>query len=181
MNRVVKLSALVLLLGVGACATAPTGPSVFVLPGSAKSFDQFRIDEAVCRQYANEQVAGLTPKEAATDSAVRSAAVGTVVGAAAGALIGGGRGAAVGAGTGLVVGSAVGANAAHASGYTSQQRYDYAYQQCMYAKGNKIPVAGQVATPRRQAYSYYPPPPSARPPYPYPPSAGGSYPPPPPR
>ena len=173
MNRVVKLSALVLLLGVGACATAPTGPSVFVLPGSAKSFDQFRIDEAVCRQYANEQVAGLTPKEAATDSAVRSAAVGTVVGAAAGALIGGGRGAAVGAGTGLIVGSAAGAGAAQGSAHTLQQRYDIGYQQCMYAKGHRVPVAARFENSRRSAaYSRpLPPPPPAGTPPPPPPGA----------
>lgn len=173
MRRVVTLSSLVALLGLAACVTTPTGPSVMVLPGSAKSFEAFRDDEAVCRQYAFEQVGGVTANQAATESAVTSAAVGTAVGAAAGALIGGGRGAAVGAGSGLIVGSAAGAGYAGVSGATSQQRYDFAYQQCMYLKGNKIPVAGQIAPPRSRAYTYsYPPPP---------PSGGAYYPPPPPR
>jgi hypothetical protein len=177
MKRILKLSPLVLLLGLGACVTVPTGPSVLVLPGSTKTFDQFREDEAVCRQYAFEQVGGTTANQAVADSAVRSAAVGTAVGAAAGALIGGGRGAAVGAGSGLLVGSAVGADAAGVSGYASQQRYDYAYQQCMYLKGNRVPVAGEISSPRRQAYTSYPPPPPNAPP----PGSGPYYPPPPPR
>lgn len=177
LKRVAALSGLVALLGLGACATAPTGPSVMVLPGSAKTFEAFRSDEGVCRQYAFEQVGGVTAKQAATESAVTSAAVGTGIGAAAGALIGGGRGAAVGAGGGLLVGSAAGAGYAGASGATSQQRYDHAYQQCMYLKGNRIPVAGHVASPRSRAYSYsYPPPPYAPPP-----GGGAYYPPPPPR
>jgi len=175
MGRVLKISSLATLLGLAACVTVPTGPSVMVLPGSAKTFEAFRADEAVCRQYAFEQVGGVTANQAATQSAVSSAAVGTAVGAAAGALIGGGRGAAVGAGSGLIVGSAAGAGYAGVSGATSQQRYDYAYQQCMYLKGNRIPVAGEIA-PRRRAYTYsYPPPPNAMPP------SGAYYPPPPPR
>jgi len=176
MKRFLRLAPLVLLLGLAACATVPSGPSVLVLPGSTKSFDQFRADEAVCREYAYEQVGGTTANQAAADSAVRSAAVGTAVGAAAGALIGGGRGAAVGAGGGLLLGSAVGADAASVSGYASQQRYDHAYQQCMYLKDNKVPVSGRVVSPRRQAYAYPPPPPNTPPP-----SGGAYYPPPPPR
>jgi hypothetical protein len=42
------------------CATAPTGPGVLVLPGTGKSFDQFRFDEHECRQYAHAQVGGST-------------------------------------------------------------------------------------------------------------------------
>jgi hypothetical protein len=137
---------------------------MMALPGSTKSFDQFRADDAVCRQFAYEQVGGVTAQQAATDSAVRSAAVGTAIGAAAGALIGGSEGAAVGAGTGLIVGSAAGAGYADVSAGSTQQRYDYAYHQCMYLKGNKVPVAGHVASRPRQAYGYYPPPPNAPPP-----------------
>ena len=177
MKRVPVLISLVALLGLVGCATTPAGPSVMVLPGSTKTFDAFRADDAVCRQYAFEQVGGVTANQAATQSAATSAAVGTAVGAAAGALIGGGRGAAVGAGTGLIVGSAAGAGYAGDAATTSQQRYDYAYQQCMYLKGNKIPVAGELVAPRSRAYSYrYPPPPYAPPP-----SGGGYFPPPPPR
>src|SRR5678816_677344 len=38
-----------------ACASAPTGPSVMVLPGSGKSFEQFQAEDAACRQWAAQQ------------------------------------------------------------------------------------------------------------------------------
>jgi hypothetical protein len=128
-----------------ACATVPTGPSVMVLPGSRTSFEQFQLDDSACRGWAGQQI-GASPNQAATNSAVTSAAVGTAVGAAAGAAIGAasghpGEGAAIGAGSGLLVGSAAGASASQYSGASAQERYDTAYLQCMYAKGNKIPVA----------------------------------------
>ncbi len=42
------------------------------------------------------------------------------------------------------------------STYELQQRYDVAYQQCMYAKGNKI-IPQQIAqTPYYRPYDYYP-------------------------
>lgn len=62
-----------------ACVTAPSGPSVLVLPGSAKSFEQFRADDYECRQYAGFQVNGTTPERAAEQSGVKSAAIGTAV------------------------------------------------------------------------------------------------------
>lgn len=155
------------LLGLAACATTPTGPSVMALPGSTKSFDQFRLDDGACRQYAYEQVAGVMPARAAESSGVRSAAVGTVLGAAAGAAIDGSSGAATGAGVGLLVGGLAGTSAANQSAYDAQRRYDTGYVQCMYAKGHRVPVSGRY-TPEAAApaSSYYPPPPpgSAPPP-----------------
>ena len=158
------------LLLLGACASAPTGPSMLVLPGSGKNFDQFRADEYECRQYAQSQIGGTTAEEASTDSGVKSAVIGTAVGAVAGAIIGGHRGAAAGAGTGLIVGSVAGAGAAHGSAYTLQQRYDIGYQQCMYAKGHQVPVSGRFDNTRRSSGTYAAPP---QPP-------GASIPPPPP-
>src|ERR1041385_3586104 len=61
-----------------ACATVPTGPSILVLPGTGKSFEQFQADDAVCRQWAMQQT-GTTPNQAGATSAVTGAAVGTVV------------------------------------------------------------------------------------------------------
>jgi hypothetical protein len=168
MSSLAKSSPLLALLVLGACATAPTGPGVMVLPGTGKSFDEFRADDAVCRQFANEQVNGLTPQQAASNTAATGAVVGTAVGAAAGALIGGTASATgVGAGTGLLVGGLVGAGTAQGSYYNAQMRYDFGYQQCMYAKGNRIPVSGRIvySAPPRQAY-YPPPPPNAPPPPP---------------
>lgn len=154
------------------CATPPpSGPSVMVLPGSGKSFDEFQNDEYACRQFATVQIGGTTTQEAATNSAAKNAAIGTAVGAAAGGLMGGNSGAGVGAGMGLLVGALTGADAGNASAYSLQRRYDIAYEQCMYAKGHQIPMAGRY--PARGA--------SARPsPPPPPPPPPGSPPPPPP-
>jgi uncharacterized protein YcfJ len=131
---------------------------VLVLPGSEKSFDQFRADGYECRQYAGFQVNGTTPDRAGADAGVKSAAVGAAVGAVAGGLLGGRDGAATGAGAGLIVGSAAGAGAARGSQVSAQRRYDNAYQQCMYAKGHKVPVEG-YAMPQRGSRRAPPPPP----------------------
>lgn len=172
MKPIMKLTPVLALSLLAACTTMPTGPSVMALPGSGKNFDQFRLDDYECQQFASSQSGGTTTSSAAVDSGVKSAAVGTAIGALAGAAIGGQRGAGAGAATGLVFGSVAGAGAAGASGYTLQQRYDNAYVQCMYAKGNKVPVSGRfigagandVAPPARA----YPPPPSGYPPPPPP-------------
>ena len=182
MSRLLKLSPLLALLSVAACTTIPTGPSAMALPGTGKNFDQFRADDADCRQYALSQVGGASANDNAIDSGVKSAAVGAAVGALAGAAMGGHQGAGVGAGVGLLAGSAAGANAGQASGYGSQRRYDNAYIQCMYAKGERVPVSGQLheeaARPRyAPAPGYAPPAPS--PAYAPPPPPPG-YPPPPP-
>ena len=166
---VVGLGAAALLAG--CVTTPPTSPSVTVLPGTSKNFDQFRADDGECRQYAYYQSGGPANEDAMANSAVGSAAVGTVVGAAAGALIGGGRsGAAVGAGTGLLVGSSYGASASGATWYELQRRYDIAYVQCMYAKGHQVP--GSYSGARRQTNGNYssapPPPPPGTPPPPPP-------------
>lgn len=140
-----------------ACASAPTGPSVAVMPGSGKSFEQFRTDDALCRQYASNLNSG--EAQQANNKAVESGVVGTVIGAAAGAAIGGREGTAVGAGSGLLVGSAVGANESGYAGYGAQRRYDISYEQCMYAKGNNVPIAGQMYWHSQQMYLPPPPPP----------------------
>lgn len=182
--RFASLAAAVLLLG--ACASVPSGPSAMVLPGSGKSFDQFRVDDMDCRQYASLQSGGSNPDQAATDSGVKSAAIGAGVGALAGAAMGGHRSAATGAAAGLIIGSVAGAGAASSSGQTLQQRYDNGYQQCMYAKGHQVPVYGRFDSPRRSAGAYMAPPaqPAAPPPPPstsaIPPPPPGSPPPPPP-
>src|SRR5216683_2931448 len=159
--RVSMVLAASLLLA--ACVSMPKGPSVMVLPGSGKSFDQFRYDDGECRQFADVQVGGASASDAAADSAARSAALGTVVGAAAGAALGGRSGAAAGAGGGLLIGSAAGAGAGETSAYGLQRRYDYAYSQCMHAKGHKVPVSGHL-TSAPAAPSYAPPPPPPPPP-----------------
>ena len=144
-TRMMTLALGSLTLGLAACTTMPTGPSVLVLPGSTKTFEQFRIDDAECRQFAHLSVGGRTAEQAQTDSALKSAAVGAALGAGAGALINGSSGAGVGAGAGLIMGGLAGSGAANESSYGLQRRYDYGYQQCMYAKGNRIPTYGRYA------------------------------------
>lgn len=169
------------------CVRVPTGPNVTVLPGAGKNFDQFVSDDAVCRDWARRQI-GVSPDSSATATAATGAAAGTVLGAAAGAVLGAatGRpaeGAAVGAGAVLLGGSVVGAGNAGAAQATMQGRYDSAYVQCMYAKGNQVPGAAPPprgawgVPPPRAAYPPPPAPPAAyppAPPYPPPPPAAGS-------
>jgi Glycine-zipper domain len=171
-----KIKAVAVCIAAGlittACVTVPTGPSVMVLPGTGKDFDQFQFDDATCRQFASQQT-GTTTSEAATGSTVASAGIGTLLGAAAGAAIGAaagspGTGAAVGAGVGLLGGTAVGANNASASYGTVQRRYDASYMQCMYAKGHQIPVARgsqpAYSAPASTSRPASPPPPPPPPP-----------------
>jgi hypothetical protein len=158
----------------GGCASAPTGPSVMALPGAGKNFTEFRVDDAECRQFAHYQVGGASADQAATDAGARSALIGTVIGAAAGAVLGGQHGAGIGAGTGLLVGSMAGAGAAQRTAYGSQRQYDHAYVQCMYAKGQQVPVSGAFSRSRAQTFNpppaaagvYMPPPPDYAPPPP---------------
>ncbi len=167
MNAALRHSALLALLMAGGCARMPPGPSVMVMPGTGRSFDQFRADDADCRQFASGQSGGTTPNQIAVDSGVKSAVVGTAVGAVAGAAMGGHNGAGIGAGMGLLVGSLAGAGAGDASGYALQRRYDNAYIQCMYAKGDRVPVSSHfMSGPNLRAYSSPPPPPGNLPPPP---------------
>lgn len=166
-------SGLLLLAG---CVSVPTGPSVMALPGTGKSFDQFRFDDAECRNYAQAQIGGTTANQSANNAAVSSAVVGTAVGAVAGAAMGGHEGAGVGAGTGLLMGSMVGAGAADSSARGTQRQYDNAYVQCMYGKGERVPVPGSMAN----HMSQQPSPPQPRSSGATPPPPPGSPPPPPP-
>ena len=76
--------------------------------------------------------------------------MGTILGAAVGGILGGGEGARVGAGLGLFTGGAVGAGNAQAASYTSQQRLDSSYYQCMYSQGHKVPMPASYARSMRQ-------------------------------
>ena len=177
-------AALAAVLVLAGCVTVPTAPAVPVMPGYSKSMDQFRADEADCRNYAYASIGGPNAGQPATDAAAGNAVLGAALGAAVGAALGAatgnaGNGAAWGAGTGLLFGSAGASNTSAYSSAQLQRQYDVAYMQCMYARGNQVP--GQVAY-RGQPYrppntSWIPPSTSAAnapPPNPVP----GSYPPP---
>jgi hypothetical protein len=155
MRRIACCAGLVSALGLSACAVAPpSGPTVMALPKQGESLQSFEQDDAMCRLFAQQQTGGAAPAQAATNSAIGSAALGTALGAAAGAALGSlggavGTGAAVGGVTGLVAGGAIGAGNAQASGLSLQQRYDTAYTQCMYSKGNTV-----QSPPGGYAYNY---------------------------
>ena len=87
-ERLIRQGAHPVDLLLAGCATVPSAPGVMALPGSAKSADEFRADNAVCRQAA-----GIDAKA------------------------------------------------------TKQGRYDMIYLQCMYSKGNQIPVPSSLFQP----------------------------------
>jgi len=131
------------MLALTACQpTVPTGPTIAVMPGPNKSLSQFQSDDAVCRNFAQNQ--SYQPAQTGLSSPTGTAAATTVGGAAAGALLGAaggnaGMGAAIGAGVGLLGGSAYGAHKANQQSQSMQQSYNIAYAQCMQTKGNSVP------------------------------------------
>ncbi len=162
-----KIGLLVLftVLALGGCATMPIGPTVSVMPSPGKPFEVFMNDDGICRDWAQQQIGGTSPGDSANENIAAGAVVGTVIGAGLGALIGAatgnaGAGAAIGAGAGLLGGTSVGADAGAASAYQLQRRYDLAYQQCMYSRGNQIP--GVVRRPTTTYAPPAPPPPGYR-------------------
>ncbi|MGO9377785.1 MAG: hypothetical protein ACLPN1_01610 [Dissulfurispiraceae bacterium] len=48
----------------------PTGPSVTVMPSPGKPFEEFQADDAICRQWASQQI-GQTPQAAANQSTIK--------------------------------------------------------------------------------------------------------------
>jgi hypothetical protein len=168
MRMVATAVSLAGVLAVFACTEPPpSGPTVAVMPGQNKTFEQFQTDDYNCRNFAQSRI-GIAPGQAAANSAVASAAVGTLGGAAIGALAGAaggnaGLGAAAGAGAGLLLGSAAGAGASQQSYAWAQHDYDVAYMQCMVSNGNQAPQGGYSGYP-----GYYPPPGYAYRPYGYP-------------
>jgi uncharacterized protein YcfJ len=159
------------VLALSACAQPPMGPTVAVMPGPNKPFEVFQEDQTICKNFADQQVAG--GAERANNNAVGGAIIGTVLGAGLGAAIGGGRGAAIGAASGAVVGTGYGMSSSSYANMPLQQRYDVAYSQCMYSRGNQVPgyYYQQTQSP--------PPPPRHMAPPPPPPPPGNPPPPPP--
>lgn len=116
----------------GACATPPAalpvGPSVLVLPGADKPFEQFVGDDAACGRFA----AGRSGGSALTQAAA--------------------------AGDPPSSGKGDGRYDEERSAVTLQEAYDIGYLQCMYAKGHRVPIDGQVNY-ESQLDDYPPPPP----------------------
>lgn len=132
----------VAMLALSGCQPAtPTGPTIAVMPGAHKSLAQFQNDDAVCRNFAQNQ--SYQPAPTGLSSPAGTAAATTVGGTAAGALLGAaggnaGMGAAIGAGVGLLGGVALGAHKSRQQAGNLQQSYNIAYAQCMQTKGNAV-------------------------------------------
>jgi len=122
-----------------ACVSAPTGPTVAVMPRQGKPFDLFQQEDLYCRNFAANSTKDTS--DAALKEGATSAAIGAALGAVAGAVIQGGNHANVGtgAGVGLLGGAAMGAMNSSGKQNQAQAQYNIAYQQCMYSKGNQVP------------------------------------------
>jgi hypothetical protein len=163
------LWALLPVLLLGACASPmPPGPHVTVMPAPGKPFEQFRMEDQECRNYAQSSI-GTEPAKASNETVAQSAVVGGLIGAAIGSAMGGRHdGTAMGASMGVLAGTSAGASQSSRTAYDLQRRYDVAYSQCMYAKGNQLPQAGYQPATRQNAPrylpppAYYPPPPPAQ-------------------
>ena len=128
-----------ILSTLAACTSAPTGPTVAIMPREGKPFEVFQAEDQQCRQFAASAVKDTS--DAALKEGVTSAAVGAALGAAAGLVIGGGSHTNVGtgAGVGMLGGAGLGAMNASGKQNQAQEQYNIAYQQCMYSKGNQVP------------------------------------------
>jgi len=165
----IKLLAVACAALASACATEPVGPTVQVYPAANKPFEVFQGDQATCKQYASQQIAGQVDQ--ANENGVGAAVLGTALGAGLGAAVGGGRGAGIGAASGAIVGGDVGAGSSGSAQYRIQHQYNLAYAQCMYAKGDQVVGYRPYTPPPVYAApppGYYPPPPPGYPPPPPP-------------
>ena len=147
--RPAGVAATALMLSACVGQMAPTVP---VMPGSNKPFDAFSADQAVCRQYADSQIAPL--RDQANASTVGSGLLGAALGAGVGAAVGGGRGAAIGAASGAAIGTSYGVANAQMASLSLQQQYDVFYSQCMYGRGDQVPgyYPGQYGLPPYRPY-----------------------------
>ena len=130
---------LAIISSLAACVSAPTGPTIAIMPREGKPFDVFQQEDQLCRQFAANAVQDTS--NAALKEGATSAIIGAALGAAAGAVIQGGNSQNVGtgAGVGLLGGAAMGAMNSSGKQNQAQVQYNIAYQQCMYSKGNQVP------------------------------------------
>ncbi len=164
-------------LAAAGCAQMPTGPAIPAMPGTGKSVDAYQQDTVACQQYAQAVLGNGAAPQSVNDRAALGAVGTTAIGAGTGAIIGsatnqGGQGAAIGAGIGLLIGAINAANASSATQWQLQQQYDDAYLQCMWSRGNQVPVrmsqrARMMPPPAAGGYPAYPPP-NTPPPFPPP-------------
>lgn len=149
-----RVTAILLSFGVAVIATAgcTTYPSQGMtrpaLRGDNQSPEEFRADDAACRQYASAQT-GFNPGEQAREDQVVSTVAGTVLGTVAG-VIGGaafgvpGTGAGIGAAAGLSSGATGGYGAGATTYQVGVQTWQANYEACMHNEGHRIAAPGGI-------------------------------------
>ena len=130
-----SMAAAALLLA--GCVSMPVGPTVAAMPAPNKPFEVFVQDDQICRNWAGASIG--QGRDAAGNQMLASTVTGTAIGAVAGALAGGHHDVGTGAAIGTLAGAGIGAEQGNMTAWGAQRRYDIAYQQCMYARGNVIP------------------------------------------
>lgn len=138
-RAVLTLVAISSLSFLAACVSAPTGPTIAIMPREGKPFDLFQQEDQQCRGFATNSIKDTS--NAALKEGATSALIAAALGAAAGAVIQGGssQNIGTGAGIGLLGGAGIGAMNASGKQNQAQVQYNIAYQQCMYSKGNQVP------------------------------------------
>jgi len=150
----ILLVALALLAG---CDTMPVGPTVTALQGADKGLDEFRTDDADCRQHAYAHVREVMSASAYHANGVISTPPSAAICVAAGpATDGRDSPAAAGRRTGSFIDWLY---TAQFAGYGLQRHCNFAYVQCMYVKGDKVPLLAQERWPAPR--SPWPPDPNA--------------------
>ncbi len=138
----IPLLAAALLSG---CTTPPMGPTAVVMPAPGKPFEVFAQDQGMCKQFADSEVDG-----GATVSNLKqfgTVAINAAIGAGVGDAMRGRTGAEFGGALGAIGGMGAAANGAAHDQYSLQGRYNLAYTQCMYARGNQLATAMPSLTP----------------------------------
>ena len=146
MPRPIAAAAMLAAFGLAGCATDPIGPTARVMPAPGKPFAVFAQDQANCKQFASGEVGG--GAALADLKRLGGAALSSGLGAGLGAAIGHGRSTGIGAALGGIAGAAAGGSYSARDQHDLQSRYDLAYSQCMYSRGNQVagvPPAGQAA------------------------------------
>jgi len=132
------IASVVILAMLVGCASAPTGPTVMVMPRAGQDFKQFKADNEECKQYASDEAEKTSNASFKNGAATTGVLMG--IGALAGLLLMGGRSVNVGtgAGAGLIAGGLAGSLGQNKKEDQAQAQYNMAFQQCMFAKGNAV-------------------------------------------
>lgn len=136
MSRILVTSALLAAAVLGGCATEPMGPTARVLPAPGKPFEAFASDQSLCKQFAGGEVRG--GAELADLKRLGGAMLTAGLGTGLGAAIDRRQSPQIGAALGGIMGASTGANGSARDQNDLQYRYDLAYTQCMYSRGNQV-------------------------------------------